>query len=102
MNIISTYREVGTYRTAAELSGTTHKTVKRLVERAEADGCCVTAARPPTRSMPRSILRRCGRWCATGRWVPEWWARRLSDTPTPSSTMLRGKALPHDPWKSRQ
>ena len=33
MNIISTYREVGTYRGAAELCGTTHKTVKRVVER---------------------------------------------------------------------
>jgi transposase len=38
MNIISTYREVGTYRAAAELCGTTHKTVKRVVERAEAGG----------------------------------------------------------------
>ena len=38
MNIISTYREVGSYRGAAELCGTTHKTVKRAVERAEAGG----------------------------------------------------------------
>ena len=38
MNIISTYREVGSYRGAAELCGTTHKTVKRVVERAEAGG----------------------------------------------------------------
>jgi hypothetical protein len=38
MNIISTYREVGTYRGAAALCGTTHKTVKRAVERAEAGG----------------------------------------------------------------
>jgi transposase len=44
MNIISTYREVGTYRAAAELCGTTHKTVKRAVERAEAGG---PAAREP-------------------------------------------------------
>jgi len=36
MNIISTYREIGTYRGAAELCGTTHKTVKRVVDRAEA------------------------------------------------------------------
>src|SRR6185503_568209 len=38
MNIISTYREVGTYRGAAELCGTTHKMVKRAVERAAAGG----------------------------------------------------------------
>ncbi|MQY24444.1 hypothetical protein NRB20_75830 [Nocardia sp. RB20] len=38
MDIISAYREVGTYRGAAELCGTTHKTVKRVVDRAEAGG----------------------------------------------------------------
>jgi transposase len=47
MNIISTYREVGTFRGAAELCGTTHKTVKRVVERAEAGGeAPQRAARP--------------------------------------------------------
>jgi len=38
MDIISAFREVGTYRGAAELCGTTHKTVKRVVDRAEAGG----------------------------------------------------------------
>lgn len=38
MNIISAYHQVGTYRGAAELCGTTHKTVKRVIERAEAGG----------------------------------------------------------------
>ncbi|MGW0040083.1 IS21 family transposase [Gordonia sp. NPDC003376] len=37
MDIISAYREVGSYRAAAEICGTTHKTVKRVVERFEAD-----------------------------------------------------------------
>lgn len=36
MDIISAYREVGTYRGAADLCGTTHKTVKRVVEKFEA------------------------------------------------------------------
>ncbi|KAA0016085.1 IS21 family transposase [Antrihabitans cavernicola] len=36
MDIISAYREVGTYRGAAELCGTTHKTVKRVVKKFEA------------------------------------------------------------------
>src|ERR1700712_4264550 len=36
MDIISAYREVGTYRGAAEICQTTHKTVRRVVERAEA------------------------------------------------------------------
>ena len=32
MDIISAYREVGSYRGAAELCGTTHKTVRRVIE----------------------------------------------------------------------
>jgi transposase len=44
MDIISAYREVGTYRGAAELCGTTHKTVKRVVERAQAGGESVERA----------------------------------------------------------
>ena len=38
MDIISAYREVGTYRGAAELCGTTHKTVRRVIERHNAGG----------------------------------------------------------------
>ncbi|MFI9847921.1 IS21 family transposase [Nonomuraea sp. NPDC051941] len=34
MDIIAAYREVGTYRGAAGICGTTHKTVKRIIERA--------------------------------------------------------------------
>jgi hypothetical protein len=37
MDIISAYQQVGSYRGAAELCGTTHKTVKRVVERFEAE-----------------------------------------------------------------
>ena len=32
MDIIAAYREVGTYRGAAEMCGTTHKTVKRVID----------------------------------------------------------------------
>lgn len=49
MNIISTYHQVGTYRGAAELCGTTHKTVKRVVERSEAGG------RPPREPRSRNL-----------------------------------------------
>jgi transposase len=38
MDIIAAYRQVGTYRGAAAMCGTTHKTVKRVIERAEAGG----------------------------------------------------------------
>ncbi len=48
MDIISAYREVGTYRGAAEICGTTPKTVKRVIARHEAGG----QVRPP-----RSRLR---------------------------------------------
>ena len=40
MDIIAAYREVGTYRGAAAICGTTHKTVKRVVERAQSGGTC--------------------------------------------------------------
>lgn len=38
MDIMAAYQLVGTYRAAAEICGTTHKTVKRVVERIEAGG----------------------------------------------------------------
>jgi transposase len=45
MDIIAAYREVGTYRGAAQVTGTTHKTVKRVIARHEAGGG--TPARAP-------------------------------------------------------
>lgn len=38
MDIISAYQQAGSYRGAAEMCGTTHKTVKRVIERAAAGG----------------------------------------------------------------
>jgi transposase len=38
MDILAAYREVGSYRGAAEICGTTHKTVKRIVQRHNAGG----------------------------------------------------------------
>jgi hypothetical protein len=38
MDILAAYREVGSYRGAAAICGTTHKTVRRVVERHEAGG----------------------------------------------------------------
>jgi transposase len=38
MDIIAAYREAGTYRGAAQIAGTTHKTVKRVIVRHEAGG----------------------------------------------------------------
>ena len=38
MDIIAAYREVGTFRGAAQVTGTTHKTVKRVIARHEAGG----------------------------------------------------------------
>ena len=45
MDIIAAYREVGSYRGAAALCGTTHRTVKRVIERHDAGG--LPAARLP-------------------------------------------------------
>ena len=36
MDIVAAYEQVGTYRGAAALCGTTHKTVKRVIERRRA------------------------------------------------------------------
>jgi hypothetical protein len=55
MDIISAYGEVGTYRGAAVVSGTTHKTVRRVIARHEAGG------RPPVRVAPSAR--------STGRYV---------------------------------
>lgn len=49
MDIISAYREVGTYRGAAELCGTTHKTVRRVVEAHRAS----SRGEPPTQRVER-------------------------------------------------
>ena len=38
MDIIAAYREAGTYRGAASIAGTTHKTVRRVIARHEAGG----------------------------------------------------------------
>src|SRR6266851_5725300 len=38
MDVIAAYQQVGTYRGAAAMCGTTHKTVKRIIGRAEAGG----------------------------------------------------------------
>jgi hypothetical protein len=38
MDVIAAYREVGTYRGAAAISGTTPKTVKRVIDRHESGG----------------------------------------------------------------
>ena len=38
MDVLAAYREVGSYRGAAQLCGTTHKTVRRIVERHNAGG----------------------------------------------------------------
>jgi len=49
MDILSAYREVGTYRGAAAMCGTTWKTVRRVVERHNAGG-----ERPPRRARERN------------------------------------------------
>jgi hypothetical protein len=56
MNIISAYREVGTLRGAAELCGTTHKTVKRVVRRAEAGGWPQRAPRQRNFDQVRDVV----------------------------------------------
>ena len=51
MDIVAAYEQVGTYRGAAGLCGTTHKTVKRVIEDHEAG---LAADRPRRRSPPKN------------------------------------------------
>jgi transposase len=44
MDIIAAYREVGSFRGAAEITGTTHKTVRRVIARQEAGGAAPARA----------------------------------------------------------
>jgi transposase len=48
MDVIAAYRDVGSYRGAAEICGTTHKTVKRIIEAHEA------GQRPGRKGRPRT------------------------------------------------
>jgi transposase len=48
LDIVNAYAELGSYRAAAELCGTTHKTVRRIVERHRA-GTLGQRPRPPRR-----------------------------------------------------
>ena len=50
MDIISAYQQLGSYRAAAEVCGTTHKTVKRVVEKFEVD----QAGAPPPERVERA------------------------------------------------
>ena len=45
MDVIAAYRDVGSYRGAAEICGTTHKTVRRIIEAHEAGGLLVRNGR---------------------------------------------------------
>ena len=56
MDILAAYREVGSYRAAAQICGTTHKTVKRVVERHNAGGA------GPERKAGATTTTRSRRW----------------------------------------
>jgi hypothetical protein len=57
MDIIAAYREVGTYRGAAEIAGTTPKTVKRVIERHESgDGAVERAPREHNYDCVRELV----------------------------------------------
>jgi hypothetical protein len=51
MDVIAAYRDVGTYRGAAAICGTTHKTVRRIVE---AHGAATGGMVPATLVRPRN------------------------------------------------
>ena len=99
LDIVNAYAELGSYRAAAELCGTTHKTVRRIIER-HREGTLGRPPRPPRRPrntdqltdlIARRIKQTDGRISAK-RLLPEGRAagyqgsarnfRRVSDRPT--------------------
>jgi hypothetical protein len=53
MDVIAAYRDVGTYRGAAAICGTTHKTVRRIIEAREAASNASAGGALPARA-PRA------------------------------------------------
>jgi transposase len=49
VQIVSAYNELGSYRAAAKLCGTTHKTVRRVVQRQRGGGLA-----PPRKQRPKN------------------------------------------------
>ncbi len=47
LDIVNAYEELGSYRAAAQLCGTTHKTVRRVVERRRREGAAQGRVAPP-------------------------------------------------------
>jgi len=56
MDIVHAYQTVGTYRGAAVLCGTTHKTVKRVLERQARGHLARRAAHPPKASVVTGLI----------------------------------------------
>ena len=50
MDVISAYRDVGSFRVAAAICGTTHKTVKRIIEQHEAGATAPVGKTPRPRN----------------------------------------------------
>ncbi|MGI8877978.1 MAG: helix-turn-helix domain-containing protein [Candidatus Limnocylindria bacterium] len=56
MDILAAFRELGSYRAAADLCGTTHKTVRRILERQQ-QGPPPPRRAPPTQHRRRDLRR---------------------------------------------
>ena len=78
MDVIAAYRDVGSYRGAAEICGTTHKTVRRIIEAYEAGGLPVRTGRGRNFDQVRDLVaqrveKTSGRISAK-RLLPQAWA----------------------------
>ena len=63
MDVIAAYESVGTYRGAAEICGTTHKTVRRMVEAHRAE---LAGASPVERKERTTTTTRWPSWSRSG------------------------------------
>ena len=99
MDIISAYQQLGSYRAAADLCGTTHKTVKRVVEKFEADrpgrrrraaGGAVQAGERPTRLAHQDV---------EGREIPYRYLRLGGDVGRALGHQAIGQEVAVDHWR---
>ena len=76
MDVIAAYRDVGSYRGAAEICGTTHKTVRRIIEAHEAGqrpgrqvrGRNFDQVRPESRSEGGGVMNELGGTVNVAEW----------------------------------
>src|SRR3954454_19439844 len=103
MDVIAAYRDAGTYRRAAAICGTTHKTVRRIIEAHEAASAGRRLPQPPWWVCAPGAIRAPHTWgdSAVGPAQSDEWAASLAGpvptTGEPISACLLERATRRSP-----